>query len=282
MNSDMLRRIRSLLDELPNSQRVIAQYILDNPVEVTGMTVQELAKSANSSSTSVMRFLQSLQVSSFPQLKVQLASSLSKEELATTDILPNESLGSIKEKLLLSASQLMNDTINFLSDQIIEEVVNLIERASIIYVFGVGASYLVAENIAQKWNRVGKITICLQDTHVLATTLASKSDQAIFIGISNSGNTKEVVQVLKLAKSRGLKTVAITQFGHNALSNEADYSLQTVKSNESVIRSAATSSLHSQFITIDVLFYYYMSKHYKESVAYVKDTHRVIRELENG
>ncbi|WP_438759830.1 SIS domain-containing protein [Enterococcus sp. AZ194] len=91
-------------------------------------------------------------------------------------------------------------------------------------------------------NRLPSI-LCLSDAHLLLVILTSAVKEAVFIGISNSGETKEVLHMVKVAKNAGLKTISMTQFGSNTISSLTDVSIHTVRSNEAELRSAATSSL---------------------------------------
>lgn len=97
---NVLFRIQSLINQLPNSEKKVAQYILTNPKESVRMTIHELADHANASSSAVTRFCRSIEVNSFADLKVSLASHISQpEKKGFYDIEPNETIASIKEKI---------------------------------------------------------------------------------------------------------------------------------------------------------------------------------------
>lgn len=144
------------------------------------------------------------------------------------------------------------------------------EQAPLIYTYGIGSSYLVAENIFQKWSRIGKSIICFNDLHHLISCIASAPKNSLVIGISNSGETSEVISAMKIANNRNLTTIGITQLGPNSLNKISDLTLQTIKSKEAEIRSAATSSLMSQFILVDILFYSYILNDYDRYIDLIK------------
>ncbi len=104
-------------------------------------------------------------------------------------------------------------------------------------------------------------------THILlATALAASSKNTVFFCISNSGETEEVLQLVDIAKAYGIKTIGLSRFGNNGLTNKVDMSLHHVRAPEAKFRSAATSSLFAQFLTIDIIFYAYASKYYDENI----------------
>lgn len=257
-------RVRSIFDDLTRSERKIARFILDQPEEVIKMTASELAKVSKTSPASVIRFCKSIGIPSFPELKLEL--SAERDAPITqeySDILPNEKLSDLKSKLLGNAYQAMKETVQLADEALLLKASSEIADASIIYVYGVGSSYLVAENVAQKWNRIGKVCICMSDVHLLIASLTSAHKKTLFIGISNSGETAEVISLTSIAQKRGIRTLSITEFGMNSLSKKADVTLSTVRSKEVALRSAATSSLMSQFMLIDVLFYTYVLEEYE-------------------
>lgn len=274
-------RIISLLDVLPKSEQKIGNAILEDPAKVIDMTAAELANYAGTSPATVIRFCKKIDVPSFTQLKVRLSAEIETPvHEGYSDITANESVDEIKTKLLGNAYQSMQETVALLNEKRVETIVDLLVAAPIIYVFGIGASYLVAENIAQKWNRIGKTVVCVQDSHVLVTILVSAPKDAVFFCVSHSGETKEVLRLVDVAKKHQLKTIGLSQFGNNTLTNKVAYSLQTVRSNEAVLRSAATTSLHDQFIVVDVLFYAYASRNFDRTLEMIQESKAEVRTYE--
>lgn len=272
-NRPIHHRIELILDDLSKSERKIAILVLEQAELVLSMTVNELANASNTSPASVIRFCKSIGIASFTDLKVKLsAESVHRELPPTTDISSNTSIPEIKQRLLSNAYQAMDETLQLLNESLVHQATNQIKEASIVYIFGIGSSFLVAENFIQKWTRIGKTVLCFSDVHIFITSLSSAPADALFIGISNSGETKEIISLMQIAKEHGLKTLSFTQFGNNTLSKLADFSIQTVHSNEAKLRSAATSSLMAQFITLDLLFYAYILEGYDDNIARIQQS----------
>ena len=273
------QRVKSIYNDLTQSEKKIANLVLERPEDVTKMTASELAKESQTSPASVIRFCKSINVPSFPELKIALSAErqwdVPKEY---SDILPTEKIADVKAKLLGNAYQSMQETIQLVNEETLKEAIELISKAPFVYVYGIGSSYLVAENIAQKWNRIGKVCICIADVHLLIASLTSAAPDSIFIGISHSGETAEVLEINRIAKEHDIKTIGISQFGMNTLSKHVDVSMQTVKSKEAELRSAATSSLMSQFILIDLLFHVYVLEQYDENMDNIRESRKLVDE----
>src|ERR687886_2905395 len=61
--------IQARFDEFSRSQKDVAQYIVDHLDEVAFATAEELARRANTSSSTVVRFSQALGFEGFPELQ---------------------------------------------------------------------------------------------------------------------------------------------------------------------------------------------------------------------
>lgn len=276
-NKNVQFRIQSIFNDLTRSERKIAQFIMDQPDEAIKMTASELALASSTSPASIIRFCKSIGIPSFTELKLELSAERSTPIVNEySDILPNEKVSDLKTKLLGNAYQALKETVNLADDDILHQASKLIKEAQLIYVYGIGSSYLVAENIAQKWNRIGKICICKSDVHQLISDLSSATQESLFIGISSSGETFEVISLNNLAKSRKLKTISITGFGMNTLSKNSDINLNSIRSKEVELRSAATSSLMSQFILTDILFYTYLLEDYDSHTKNITESRKLI------
>lgn len=277
---NILFKIKEKLPDLPVSEQKIAAFILADPQEILGLNAAELAEKADSSAAAVIRFCHSLGVKGFIDLKVQL-SALSKDFHLEkrTDILPDEKLETIKQKLFTDTIFNFEKTNEALKEKEIKKVTEAIKNAPIVFLYGLGASTLVVEDLQQKFRRVGKVFISSSDQHDLATAMAVAPKNSLYWGVSNSGEKKEGLTLMKLAQKLGLTTVSLTKATDNPLRNLADYGLCVAQAQEVPLRSAATISLLNQLYAVDILFYYYLAHHYQPSVSGLEKSKDAIRTL---
>ncbi|WP_161485542.1 MurR/RpiR family transcriptional regulator [Vagococcus penaei] len=80
--------------------------------------------------------------------------------------------------------------------------------------------------------------------------------------ISNSGEKKEVNDLIHVAKAYDVPIIAITSNANSNTGQLADVTLLTASGIEAPIRSSATNSLMVQFYVVDTIFSTYASKHY--------------------
>ncbi|MFL2134567.1 MurR/RpiR family transcriptional regulator [Desemzia sp. FAM 24101] len=280
MLNNILLNIKEKKGTLPLSEKKIAELILQEPASIINMNSSLLAQKAGSSSAAVIRFCHSIGLKGFVELKLQLSADLQGiNDNLYTDILPGEELAKIKKKLLVNTNHVFKETNNTLADEVVSSATKLFYSSSVIYPFGLGASSIVAEDFQQKFSRIGKKVIFIQDQHVLATSLAASDKDALFLGISNAGEKGEVLALTKMAKSFGLKTVSLTRNTENTLSHETDVALKTAFAQEPPLRSGATISLLTQMYAIDILFYAYVTNYYESSLENLEKSKEAINHL---
>ncbi|WP_010306229.1 MurR/RpiR family transcriptional regulator [Kurthia senegalensis] len=276
---NILQRIKSIQPSLPKSESKIATYILENAIDVPTMNIVELAEKSNSSRSAVTRFCRSVNVSSFSDLKIALSTLIANPDAkGFSDVLENEPIESIKEKVMFNAIETIKETVHFVKNDRLQMAVDLIANASRVVIFGVGASHLVADDIELKWNRIGKICVSVSDIHYAVTLLSTTAD-ALLIVVSNKGETKEGIELLKWANKKDIQTISITQYGQNSVSQLSNCSLQHMIAPESSFRTAATNSMYAQFLTVNILFFSYVSQHFSETQAQVETTKEAINFL---
>ncbi|GJM68805.1 hypothetical protein HMSSN036_10210 [Paenibacillus macerans] len=84
--------------------------------------------------------------------------------------------------------------------------------------------------------------------------MASAPPGALFMGVSYSGNTKEVLQLFRVAQKYGVRTIGLSRFGNHKVSELADLMLYTPQAPEATLRSGAYGSRLAQLVVIDILF----------------------------
>ena len=278
-----LKMIQNMLEQLPTSERKIAQYILENPRTIVNSTVNDLGNQANTSGAAVIRLCKSLGLNGFQDLKVRIAGDLVKPvEQGYRDIEPGEPFFSIVQKTTSNSIQSIRDSEEMINYEETERAVQTLLNAGSVHFFGIGASNIIAQDAQQKFLRINKGSTAFSDTHLVATLIANAKEDDVVFGISHSGETPEVVQIMALAKKNGVKTISLTKYGHSPVSSLADIKLYTSYSQEAPFRSAATSSRLAQLYMIDILFLAMATEQYTETVDHIDRTREAIRFLKEG
>lgn len=280
--NNILLYIQDQLKNFSKTELQLANYILENPEKVINMSIKDLSINSGVSSATIVRFCRTIGVDGYGNLKIQLSSNISSiKDKSYSEIEKNEDINLIINKLELRLNHSISSTKNLIDKNTLDSCINLLHNANQIQVFGIGASSLVSADIYQKFVRLGLPIHFNNDYHIATTSLSVAKQNSIFIGISHSGNTKEIVNLINLAKNNNLKTIAITSDDTSLVAKTADYVLLTEKSSESPLRTAATISLITQLFVVDIIFFSYVSRFYDDIFENIKISKEAINTIRN-
>lgn len=256
MTNDLLF-IQEKLHSFKPSEKKVADYILANSREVVNYSIQKLAEKTKVSEATIIRLSKSLDCKGFQDLKLKIAYDLAKTESSQgmyEDIPTDEdSIQSIIKTVSQNNVQSIENTIAVLSEDQLKNAIDLITSARVIAVFGIGASAIIAQDLKQKLTRINRWCEAALDRDTQVTISANLSEKDVAFGISYSGQTKDIVESLTVAKTNGAKIITLTKTGDNPISDLADVRLNNT-SLERNVRSGATSSRIAQLNVIDILF----------------------------
>jgi glucosamine--fructose-6-phosphate aminotransferase (isomerizing) len=103
------------------------------------------------------------------------------------------------------------------------------------------------------------------------------NDKTLAIYISQSGETADTIAALKLAKSKGAKTLAISNVIGSSITREADYSIYTHAGPE--IAVASTKAYTSQVVLLSILGLYFTEKLETADLEEIKELKKDILRL---
>ncbi len=276
MNGCLLK-VKEALNDLKPSERKVANYILNFPEESVGLSVGELADRSNTSNAAIIRFCKTLRFEGYREFAIKMASDIALsnvEEDIYTDIQVGDDLDSIIKNVSHNNKKSITDTLLVLDTGEIKKAIEVLHKSKRIDFYGVGASGIIALDAQQKFMRINRYSMAYSDTHLQATAAANLSQVDTAVFISYSGETRDLVETIKIAKSTGAKTISITKFGNNTLSEKADIKI-FISSPETSMRSGASGSRIAQLNVIDILFTGVGSIEYPEIKKYLDRTRKV-------
>ncbi|BDQ51399.1 hypothetical protein EfsSVR2281_32100 [Enterococcus faecalis] len=143
MQQNIVLSIQDRLQQLPKSERKIAEYILKNTETVISMNAQELAKQAGSSPAAIIRFCHSMDVNGFTELKLLLSANLGQmKQQMYTEVTKGESTADIKQKLQARFVHVVERSGQTLEDVAVNEAVDLLEKNRSNFCLWVGCLFV--------------------------------------------------------------------------------------------------------------------------------------------
>lgn len=250
----MIGKIRIVYDLLSKSDKMIADYFLEHKKEIINMSIQQVAEGAGTSSATVTRFVQKVFGCSFADTKIELARNMEIEEDKGTHFDWSLDYEQVPTALRNGMNSVFDDILRINKMDDFEEVSEVIARAENIYIFGIGVSGIVAQELTQRLVKLNKRAVYMIDSNFAVINSALCTPKDVVIAISNSGVTKEVLLPAKKAKQRGAKIIAVSGTVKNPLCDMSDYRIVIPNSEPRLMRLSSMYSRYGQFFAVDLLF----------------------------
>lgn len=226
----ILDTIGALKNSLTKTEKKIATAILLQPEMISQCSLAEVAKQFDVGEATFIRFCRTVGYKGFTDFKLDLAIEIATHAKINGSLLDGRILDSdqpqdIAVKLQQSLGNVISETVNLLNFDTLEQVVTEIRQAKRIFLFGMGASGLTAEDAKHKLMRIGLHTDSSNNNHFMYMQAALVEKGDVVIGISHSGSSEETVKALRIARFNGAKTVALTHNLRSPITEVADYVL---------------------------------------------------------
>ena len=274
--SSALLRLRECSQRFSSTERGVAERILQEPQLVVDLSVHELAQKTFSSPSTIVRMCSHTGYSGYKEFRRAVTFELARREQTRQreqkELQRSDSLEQIIDKITYANILSLEETRDLMDSSILRAGAEVLRRARVIYLFGLGASLCAAKDAYLKFLRLNKLCVINEDWHSQLVQSCNATDQDAALVFSYSGVTAEVIECMKNLKRNGTPIIAITRCVASPVSELADYRLYTA-ANESLFRSGAMSSRMSQLNVVDILFTILANADYERSLQQLSRTH---------
>ncbi|MBB3194280.1 glucokinase [Roseateles terrae] len=220
--SAILGQIRRARDNLSPAEQRVADHVLAHSRKVLNDPIAEIAKAANVSQPTVIRFCRSLGCEGLSDFKLRLASGLTGTvPVSHTQVTQDDSMVELGEKVLGNTASAILQVRSQLNRDMIDRSIELLLGAARIEFFAVGHYGVVAQDAQFKFLRLGMACNAYVEPRLqlLAAQTLRAGDVAVLI--SGSGKVPELIAVADAVKERGASILAITA-SQSPLAKKAD------------------------------------------------------------
>ena len=211
--------IKARFDEFSRSQKDVAQYIVDHLDEAAFQTAEELARRANTSSSTVVRFSQALGFEGFPELQQaardEYRRRVGQGGIATetlTTATPLFSLDHTEFEAALAADHVnVEDTAHKLSRSDVEAAVDAIVSAEKVLIAGTDQMAFFASYLRHLLMLLDlRAEIVASPSQEALGRLSRIDASTLVVGLSAGRPHPLITRTMKLARHRKAPTLAIT------------------------------------------------------------------------
>ena len=257
-------------ESLSPAEAQVRDVIIEDPRSVLNSTVYELAEAAYTSPSTVSRLCKRVGISGYASLRLLLAEEVHHLEtidldyLDTTTIEPTDSPAEVVEKLTSISVKTIQETHELVDMDALAQAVSLLHAATIVDLYGIGASLLVAMDAESKFTRVGKCSIIHQHYDRQKVQVINSGPTHVGIIVSYSGESPEMKVIARILKDNGTPIISITKSDKNSVSRMATCRL-FVTARESLQRAGAMASRTAQLYMVDLLYTLYITSDFDRS-----------------
>ncbi|MFN7996684.1 MAG: MurR/RpiR family transcriptional regulator [Bryobacteraceae bacterium] len=260
--------LQGVLASLNPTERLIADYVLSDPERVLSSSIAEIREGSGASVGSIVGFCRRLGLKGFADFKIAVARELAQGGLSAAESARG---ASVFERVFQCHSQSLMETCQINSEENLKRAAHAIEKARRIQLFSIGISFPVAYTAYCKFHLIGLPAYTEFDSHMqlIAATQLRKGD--VSFGISCSGNTRETVQCMEVAQSKGATTICLTNAMKSAITRFAEIALYATPSEIKYFQAPLASRV-TQLAVIDALFVYLAQKNKNRTAAQLRQS----------
>ncbi|GGA28607.1 MurR/RpiR family transcriptional regulator [Psychrobacillus lasiicapitis] len=272
--TEITKIIHSNIEKFTPSQKVVANFIIDNMEEVAFNTLEDLASIIKVSTTTIIRFARTLEYTGFSDMQKDIQHAVKNKESLPTRA--NHLVQIPKDQLLnnifLSEIQNINNTLSLQNETDLHESVRLITKAKKVYVLGMRSSFSLASYTVSRLGQIKKNVHLIQSGGMMfpeEVTSATTGDVCIaFLFPRYSKNTATLISWLK---EKGVKIILFTSPDNTIVKGYGDIVLSCAVSNVTL-----KNSFSAPVCLINYLFTSILQENYDEASELLKDTEAIL------
>lgn len=277
-------KIRMSLSSLNNTERNIADWLLIKGNLTQGTSIKEAAQQLSVSEPMIVKVSKKLGYTGFRELRGAL--------IAYFDVLPFEKEQEISElddlpvvmnKVFTNSIQALKEAQSVANIDVISSAAQLLLESRHVVLLGVGGSASVCQDFEHKLLKIGIHGHTYSDFHLMLMVACQLNKQDVMVVISQSGDTRELLNAVETAKKRGTRIICITNDDRSPLSQLADLSIfSPAKSGpllgqNAVARVIQLNLLDTLFLAVLLSDYQKLSANLQRGINIVEPLHGRIK-----
>lgn len=239
---DLFSNIKNEYDALSKGHKKISDYILKNYDKCAFMTASKLAKEADVSESTVVRYSYALGYDGYPQLQKELQEVI-KTQLTILQrakmSFDNLDEYKILESVLKNDSNNIKQTLSKIDPDSFKRVTNsILNCRGCIYVVGLRTSTSLSEYLSYYLElMLDNVKLIKYDYTDVFEQIVNVKDEDVIIAISLPRYTSRTVDIVKYAKEKGATVLAITDSKNSPIGEIADEMILAMSNMSSIVDS---------------------------------------------
>ena len=275
------------LKDLTQNEKVLIDFIKNNPEQFMNMKSSEICKACYISSSSIYRLCNKLGLSGLSELKVQVSASLlnyvseNKEFDYNYPIKPNQTQYQITHKLKDVYTQTIQSTLNYLDLEQLRLAVAHMKKSKHIEIYSSAGNIFFAQNFQFQMQEIGiKVEVPVDEYQQNLT--ASYSDAShLAIVISFGGRGTNILNILQILKKNKTPILLITA-PNSPIEKFGTYVLYMSPHEDHYKKISSFSTRFTLLYILDSLYTCYFETDYDNNIKKKLKHYEIMTEFKGG
>jgi len=228
VSAPTLARLRGLYPSFTESERRVADSILEHAGTISDWTGRDLARVSGTTEPVIFRLAAKLEFDGFRALKLALVQEHAAEQARSESGIFNIATDH-NAPIPVQAQEVVQAYVDSLRRSAalvdaarLSEAARILRDASLVSIVGMGSSLAVANLAENVLVRCGIPCRTTHDSHMQMLHALLDKPRHVVLAFSYSGDTIETVDALAIARTSGAQTIAVTAFEQSAITEHAD------------------------------------------------------------
>lgn len=208
---------------LSRVEKSLADLILTDPRRFITCSMAELSRAAGVSQGSINNFAKKYSDGGFAALKLRVAECVPEYEEQPFAVVESEKgVRAAMELKIREAAAAFANTLEINDEAVLRRTAERIMAAEKVELYGVFQSAIVAKDFCYGLIQLGIPAAFVEDALMSAVSASMLNEKSLVIAISATGQTKEVIDTVELARRNGTPVVCLTANKASLLARMAD------------------------------------------------------------
>ena len=281
-------QIEAAQSDMTQVEHTIANYFLNNE-ELTDFSSKRISALLYVSEATLSRFAKKCGFKGYREFIFAYEKDLKEEKNGTVS---EKDISLFTKKVQSSYQKLLQENFKLLDENQIRRIAGLLNVSRRVFVYGMGSSGNVAEEFQLRFMRIGLDVTAVTDSQMIQMSAALVEEGMLVIAISLSGTTREIVESIRIAKSRNAKVIFITANPAPETAARCDEVLRVaylknldtgtkISPQFSILVMAETIFYHTLLLLLEII--YFKAQKYKETLSAIQGKHKgAMEDAEKG
>lgn len=223
------RKLQFMSDVLTAAEQKVADYIEEHSEDIRSMSSSAMAEASGVSQPTVIRFSKKLGYSSYRHMVNDIGVEDPDADI-NMEVYEHADTRATNAQIAEQHSAVIRMTFSMNGPELVDRAVDMICGASRILVAGFSErNYAFADYLCYRFGNIGMEAFTHSHSSMIYSKLMTCRQGDVLILLSESGETRDLINFAKLAKQRGMGVISLTRPSSNTVQSLSDVNFKLME-----------------------------------------------------